>query len=114
MCHAELLGINVIACVHHTWIRRTTDDHLDLAQGQVPGIVPEHERHGVAQRLPARPMPRYICRERGEAVRFELPQDRPDTTHATRQPGYPTPRQGIKDEASRRQPPFRFDMREEA
>jgi len=46
-----------------------------LVQGQVPCVVPEHERHGRAQGLPARPMPRYIRGERGEEMRFELSQD---------------------------------------
>ena len=72
MRRTELLGVNVMACVHHAWIRRTTDNDIDLAQRQVLGIVPEHERHGVPECLPARSMPRHGGGERGEAVRFEL------------------------------------------
>jgi hypothetical protein len=110
---AQLLGINVIARVHHARVGWTTHDQIDLVQGQVPGIVPEHERHGVAQGLPAGPMPRYICGECGEEVRFELSQDRPDITHATREPRHPAPCQGIEDHASGRQPSFRLHMRQE-
>src|SRR5437868_5468207 len=80
----------------------------------MPGIVLEYEWHGVAQRLPASTMPRHRGGECGEEVHFELPQDRPDTVHTTCEPCHATPRHRIKDEASRRQPPLRLDMRKEA